>query len=153
MKLAGISVLPEVDPGKPPFWRQVLRGFSQCAFQTNELTALFFIITATLFNWRMGAAHVVSVVLATIVAKLSRGNPELLGLGLYGFNSGLMGLALANFFQPDLALWCRVRSGRTGRCRHHRDGPLAADSDSGRTLHRDVLGTLAVRGSHGFGEG
>ena len=108
MKLAGIPVLPEVDPSRAPFWRQVLRGFSQCAFQANELTALFFITAATFFNWRMGAAYVVSVVVATLVAKLLRANAELLGLGLYGFNSGLMGLALTNFFHPGLALWCWV---------------------------------------------
>jgi len=105
MKLAGISVLPEVDPSQAPFWRQVLRGFSQCAFQVNELSALFFIVAATYFNWRMGAAFVISVVIATAVARLLRANPDLLGLGLFGFNSGLMGLALANFFQPGLALW------------------------------------------------
>ena len=56
----------------------------------------------------MGVAYVVSVVFATLVAKLLRGNAELLGLGLYGFNSGLMGLALTNFFHPSLALWCWV---------------------------------------------
>ena len=108
MKLAGIPILPEVEPSQMPFWRQVLRGFSQCAFQANELTALFFIAAATLFNWRMGAAYVVSVIIATIVARLLAGIPDLLGLGLYGFNSGLMGLALANFFQPGPALWCWV---------------------------------------------
>ena len=88
-----------------PFWRQVLRGFSQCAFQANELTALFFIAAASLYSWRMGAAYVVSVVVATVVARLLKGIPDLLGLGLYGFNSGLMGLALANFFEPGPALW------------------------------------------------
>ena len=108
MKLAEISILAEVEPSQTPFWRQVLRGFSQCAFQCNELTALFFIAGATIFNWRMGAAYVVSVIIATIVAKLLRGNAELLGLGLSGFNSGLMGLALANFFYPGVALWCWV---------------------------------------------
>jgi urea transporter len=108
VKPAGVSVLPDVEPSHTPLWRQILRGFSQCAFQANELTALFFIGAAILFNWRMGAAYVVSVVVATIVARLLRANPELLGLGLYGFNSGLMGLALANFFEPGLALWCWV---------------------------------------------
>jgi len=108
MKIGGISVLREVDPSQAPFWRQVLRGFSQCAFQANELTALFFIVAATYFNWRMGAAYALSVLIGTGVARLLRANPELLGLGLLGFNSGLMGLALANFFQPGLALWCWV---------------------------------------------
>jgi urea transporter len=108
MKLAGIFTLPEVEPSQIPFWRQVLRGFSQCAFQANETTALFFIAGVTLFQWRMGAAYVVSVLVATAVARLLNGIPDLLGLGLYGFNSGLMGLALANFFAPNTALWVWV---------------------------------------------
>jgi urea transporter len=99
------EVLPDVEPSHTPFWRQVMRGFSQCAFQCNELTAVFFVVGATIYNWRMGVAYVVSVIIATATAKVLQGNAELLGLGLYGFNSGLMGLALANFFHPGLALW------------------------------------------------
>jgi len=53
----------------------------------------------------MAVFFAVSVVLGTMVARLLRGNRELLDLGLFGFNSGLMGLALANFFQPELMLW------------------------------------------------
>ena len=108
MKLFGTQILPEVELGKMPFWRQVLRGFSQCAFQAHELTALFFIAAATLYNWHMGACYVVSVIIATVVARLLGGIPDLLGLGLYGFNSGLMGLALANFFMPTAAIWIWV---------------------------------------------
>lgn len=100
--------LPDLAPSQIPFWRQVLRGFSQCAFQANELTALFFIAAATLFNWRMGAAYVLSVIIGTATARVLKGQPDLLGLGLYGFNSGLMGLALANFFEPGPATWIWV---------------------------------------------
>ena len=108
MKLFGIQVLPPVEPDAVPFWRQVLRGFSQCAFQANELTALFFIAGAATFSWRMGTAYVLSVILATITARLLGAAPDLLGLGLCGFNSGLMGLAIANFFVPSTALWVCV---------------------------------------------
>jgi len=108
MKLAGIPLLPEVEPSQTPFWRAVLRGFSQCAFQTNELTALFFITAVMLFSLRMGVCFVVSVIIGTGVARLLRGDAVLCGLGLYGFNSGLMGLALANFFQPGPAMWVWV---------------------------------------------
>lgn len=100
-----MQILPEVDPGQAPLWRALLRGFSQCAFQANELSALFFIAGATLFNWRMGAFYVVSVLVATVVARLLRGDAVLLGLGLFGFNSGLMGLALGCFFVPSTTLW------------------------------------------------
>jgi urea transporter len=91
--------------GELPYWRQVLRGFSQCAFQTNEVTGALFIAAAAIFNWRMAVFYVVAVLLATLAARLLKGNAALLDLGLYGFNAGLMGLALANFFEPSPALW------------------------------------------------
>jgi len=108
MKIAGVSILPEVEPSQMPFWRQVLRGISGCTFQANELTALFVVAAATYFSWRLGAALVVSVLSGTIAARLLRPNTEMLGLGLYGWNSGIMGLAFVTFFQPSLAFWLWV---------------------------------------------
>jgi urea transporter len=93
------------DEKSLPFWRQVLRGFSQCAFQANEIAGALFVVAVAVANWRMAAFYVVAVILGTLVARLLRGNPVLLDLGLYGFNSGLLGLAMGNFFQPDPILW------------------------------------------------
>jgi urea transporter len=108
----GVEVLPQVlpaaAPGEVPFWRMCLRGFSQCAFQCNELTALAFIAAAGVYDWRMMIFYIISVILGTLVARLLGGDRVLLGLGLFGFNSGLMGLALGNFFVHDTALWVAV---------------------------------------------
>jgi len=90
------------------FGRRVLRGFSQCAFQANEITGALFIAAVAVFNWRMAIFYVISGVIATIVARALNGNKELLDLGLYQFNSALMGLALGNFFQPNAMLWVAV---------------------------------------------
>jgi urea transporter len=91
-----------------PLGRQILRGFSQCAFQANEITGACFIVAAAVFSWRMAAFYVIAVVIGTIVARLLKGIPDLLDLGLYGFNSGLIGLALGNFFEPVPMLWLWV---------------------------------------------
>lgn len=91
-----------------PFWRRALRGLSQCAFQANEITGVLFLAAATVFNWRMGVFYAVSVVIGTATAMALRADPGLLDLGLFGFNSGLMGLALGNFFTADTALWIAV---------------------------------------------
>jgi urea transporter len=56
----------------------------------------------------MAVFYVISVILGTLVARLLGGDRALLGLGLFGFNSGLMGLALGNFFVADTALWIAV---------------------------------------------
>jgi len=88
-----------------PFWRRVLRGFSQCAFQSNEVAGVLFVVAVATFNWRMAVCYVVSVVVGTFTAQALKGSGDLLDQGLYGFNCGLMGLALCNFFHPSPALW------------------------------------------------
>jgi urea transporter len=90
---------------KLPFWRQTLRGFSQCAFQANEVAGVCCIAAVAVFNWRMAVFFVISVILGTLTARLLKGIGDLTDLGLYGFNSGLMGLALANFFHQSPTLW------------------------------------------------
>lgn len=81
----------------------------QCAFQSNEVTGLVFILAVAVHSWRMAVFYVISVILGTLVAQLLGGDRTLLGLGLFGFNSGLMGLALGNFFVADTALWIAPR--------------------------------------------
>lgn len=108
MTIMGNAVLPEVELGAVPFWRQFLRGFSQCAFQANEITGLIFVAAVTLFSWRMAVFYVLSVLIATTVARLLNADRVLAGLGLFGFNSGLMGLAMGSFYQPNVALWVWV---------------------------------------------
>jgi urea transporter len=51
-----------------------------------------------------------TVVVGTLAVRVLNGMGELLDLGLYGFNLGLVGLALGNFFQPEpmLRLWVVV---------------------------------------------
>ncbi len=108
MTVMGRNVLPEVQLGTVPFWRQVLRGFSQCAFQANEVTGLIFVIAVLTYSWRMAVFYVMSVLIATVVARLLKADRTLLDLGLFGFNSGLMGLAMGNFYEPNAALWVWV---------------------------------------------
>ena len=107
MTVLGRQVLPEETSGVP-FWRQCLRGFSQCAFQINEVTGVLFLVAVALFSWRMAAFYAISVVIATLVARAIRADRTLADLGLFGFNSGLMGLALGAFYQPNALLWVAV---------------------------------------------
>jgi urea transporter len=102
------AVLPEVEFGAVPFWRQWLRGFSQCAFQANEVTAVFLILAVAVFSLQQAAFYLIAVLVGTAVAKVAKGVPDLLDLGLYGFNSGLFGLSMAAFFAPSPLLWVTV---------------------------------------------
>jgi len=91
-----------------PLWRQMLRGCSQCAFQANEITGILFVVAVAVFNWRMAAFFVLAVVVGTLTAWALKGIGDLLDLGAYGFNSGLIGLALGSFFHPDPIIWLWV---------------------------------------------
>lgn len=108
MTVLGKNVLPEAKLGSVPFWRQYLRGFSQCAFQANEITGVIFVVAVAFYSWRMAVFYALSVLIATVVARLVKADRTLLDLGLFGFNSGLMGLAMGNFYEPDTALWVWV---------------------------------------------
>jgi urea transporter len=112
----GVDVLPETATRSVPFWRQCLRGLSNCAFQTNEFTGVVFVLAVLFYSWHMAIYYVVSVIIATEVARMAKGIPHLytdqmevfLDIGLLGFNAALMGLALGNFFQKGTALYIAV---------------------------------------------
>ena len=116
MSILGLEVLPDVSRSPVPLWRQCLRGLSNCAFQTNEITGLVFVLAVGLYSWHMAIYYVVAVIIATGVARLARAVPHLytdqmgvfLDIGLLGFNAALMGLALGNFFHRGTALYLAV---------------------------------------------
>ena len=81
------QVLPAVAPDEAPLWRQCLRGFSQCAFQCNELTALAFIAAVGCYDWRMMIFYIVSVILGTLIARLLGGD-RCCSARLFGFTRG-----------------------------------------------------------------
>jgi urea transporter len=116
MSVLGLEVLPDVTDHPVPLWRQCLRGLSNCAFQTNEITGLIFVVAVGLYSWHMAIYYVVSVIVATVVARLAKGVRHLytdlmgvfLDIGLLGFNAALMGLALGNFFVKGTALYIAV---------------------------------------------
>jgi urea transporter len=90
------------------FGRQVLHGLSQCAFQSNVYTGAVFVVAVAAFNWRMAIAYVLGAIVGTLTARVLRAPEDMLDAGLFGFNSALMGLALGNFFQPDMLIWLWV---------------------------------------------
>lgn len=90
------------------FGRQVLHGLSQCAFQSNVYTGVVFVAAVAIFNWRMAIAYLLGATVGTITARILSAPEDLLNAGLFGFNSALLGLALAHFFQPEMLVWLWV---------------------------------------------
>jgi urea transporter len=101
----GRPVLPAVDDGTVPFWRLVLRGCSQCCFQTNEVTGLVFLLAVLTYSWQQSLLMLMGALIATGVALVVRADRGLVELGIFGFNACLMALALGNFFEKSAALW------------------------------------------------
>lgn len=104
----GRPVLAPVEDGRVPFWRIVLRGCSQCCFQTNEVTGAIFLLAVLAYSWQMAAFMLIGAVVGPAVAIVLRADRALIELGLFGFNSCLMALALGNFFAPEPGLWAAV---------------------------------------------
>ena len=84
--ILGRTVLPAVEDGKVPFWRLVLRGCSQCCFQTNEITGALFLIAVLTYKWQQFVLFLMAAVISQVVAIALRADRALLELGLYGFN-------------------------------------------------------------------
>jgi urea transporter len=101
----GRPVLPPTAEGQAPFWRVVLRGCSQCCFQTNEVTGVLFLVAVLVYSWEQSLLMLMGATIGAGVAKLLKPNVFLYELGLYGFNSCLMALAVGNFFAKDAAMW------------------------------------------------
>jgi len=101
----GRPVLPAVEDGKVPFWRLVLRGCSQCCFQTNEVTGAIFLLAVLTYAWEQSLLMLMGAVIGTAVALGLKSDRALVELGVFAFNSCLMALALGNFFERDARLW------------------------------------------------
>ena len=65
MSVFGLELLPTAEDVKVPFWRQCLRGLSECAFQANEVTGLIFVVAVAVYNWKMACMFVIAVIAGT----------------------------------------------------------------------------------------
>ena len=136
-----------VEDGQVPFWRIVLRGCSQCCFQTNEVTGVIFLVAVLTYSWEQSLLMLMGAVIGAAVGLLLRGERALLELGLFGFNSCLMALALGNFFDRTrtvdrAAVLCVVVSVVAWACRSGfriRCSPRRSSSSSGSCGHSPTI--------------
>jgi len=101
-------ILPATAPGAAPYWRIVLRGCSQCCFQTNEVTGAIFVLAVLTYSWRLAAFMSIGALVGSAVGLVLKADRFLIELGLFGFNSCLTGLALGNFFDQGGRVWLAV---------------------------------------------
>src|SRR5699024_8820086 len=74
-----------------------LHGLSQIMLIENSVTGVLILVAISIASPFLGMITLVSVMIGTLIAKVSGANIEAVQAGLFGYNSALTGLALALF--------------------------------------------------------
>lgn len=86
----------------------VLRGVGQVMFQNNSYAGLLFIIGIGYNSLLFAVAVLVGTAVSTLTAIALGANRALVRCGMFGFNGGLVGIALLYFLQPVPLTWACV---------------------------------------------
>ncbi|MBN9471984.1 MAG: urea transporter [Bosea sp.] len=90
------------------FLDSVLRGVGQVMFQNNSYAGLLFLIGIAYNSWLFAVAVLVGTVASTLTAIVLGADRILVRSGMFGFNGGLVGVALLYFLQPVPLTWACV---------------------------------------------
>ena len=86
----------------------VLRGVGQVMLQNNSYTGLLFVIGIGYNSLLFGVAVLLGTAVSTATAMLLGVDRRLVRAGMFGFNGGLIAIALLFFLQPDALTWICV---------------------------------------------
>ena len=90
------------------FFDSVLRGIGQVMFQGNSYTGIIFTIGIFCNSVPFGVAVLLGTIVSTATAMLLGADRNLVRIGHYGFNGGLVAIALLYFLQPTSLTWLCV---------------------------------------------
>jgi urea transporter len=108
MKAPVDYIFPPVTTGLVPYWRLVLRGFSQLCFQSNELTGAFFLAAVLVASPISAAYLLVAGIIAPAGRMLMGERGPVLATGLPGLNPSLVALSIPAFFEAgwtNVGMW------------------------------------------------
>lgn len=87
------------------FVDSVLRGVGQVMFQDNSYAGLLFLVGIACNSALYASAALLGTAVSTGTAMLLRCERTQVRSGLFGFNGGLVAIALLYFLQPDALTW------------------------------------------------
>ena len=87
------------------FLDSVLRGIGQVMLQNNSYAGLLFLAGVFYNSPLFGSAVLLGTVVSTATAMMLGVERALVRAGLFGFNGGLVAIALLYFLQPDALTW------------------------------------------------
>lgn len=87
------------------FLDSVLRGIGQVMLQENSFTGLFFVMGIFFNSTLFGAAVLLGTAVSTATAMALGIERAAIRAGLYGFNGGLVAIALLFFLAPNWLTW------------------------------------------------
>lgn len=90
------------------FADSVLRGLGQVMFQNNSYTGLLFLAGIACNSPVFAAAALLGTIASTLAAIALEADRQMLRQGMFGFNGGLVGIALLCFLQPTPLAWSCV---------------------------------------------
>jgi urea transporter len=86
----------------------VLRGLGQVMFQNNSYAGLLFLVGIACNSLVFASAALLGTLASTLAAIALGADRQMVRSGMFGFNGGLVGIALLCFLQPTPLVWACV---------------------------------------------
>lgn len=86
----------------------VLRGLGQVMFQNNSYAGLLFLVGIACNSLGLASAALLGTIAATLAAIALGADRQMVRNGMFGFNGGLVGIALLHFLEPAPLVWACV---------------------------------------------
>lgn len=86
----------------------VLRGLGQVMFQNNSYAGLLFLVGIACNSFVFAGAALLGTIASTLAAIILGADRQAVRNGMFGFNGGLVGIALLCFLDPAPLVWACV---------------------------------------------
>lgn len=109
LRLSATGLAVDGDGSRlPAFTDTVLRGLGQVMFQNNSYAGLLFLVGIACNSLVFAGAALLGTIASTLAAIVLGADRQAVRNGMFGFNGGLVGIALLCFLEPAPLVWTCV---------------------------------------------